>query len=88
MTKARCICMFQKVNILKIICNHAIGKQHTIAHRMIVGFAIIVIGVIAVEYTAEYHFVKYITKIAGDGLDAIGITPYVEYVGGLEAEEA
>lgn len=85
--KEKCACALDKVNLAKTICNHLLGKQHTIVHRMLVGVAIMCVGVAFVELTASIHVVHYVTNIAGYGIHAVGATPFIEWAAGLTVDE-
>lgn len=65
----------------KALCNHLIGEHHTLAHRMIVGTCIMVIGV-AVAHTANAlpEGAGFIADLTGYLIHGIGSTPFVEAV--------
>lgn len=84
--KEKCACMLDRVNLTKTICNHLLGKQHTIIHRMLVGVIIMCIGVAFVELTAHIYMVHYVTNIAGYGIHAVGATPFIEWAAGLTVD--
>lgn len=85
--KDKCKCAFDKINVVKKICIHLLGPNQTIGHRMLVGCCIMGLGVFIVESTAHIAIVSYITNIAGFGIHGIGVTPFVEWAGGLSVDE-
>lgn len=85
--KEKCACLLDKVNVVKTVCTHLLGPNHTVSHRMLVGVGIMCSGVFLVEITAGIYIVHYVTNIVGYGIHAIGATPFIEVAGGLTIQE-
>lgn len=79
-------------NPSKYVCNHLIGKEHTLASRVIIGIIIMFFGVIITKITLESS--SLIVHILGDtlgfflhGLGAIPLIEYFVHLNNLNREE-
>lgn len=71
-----------KINVVRRLCDHFIGENHTLKHRVGVGTTIMVIGVTIVKVgaMAPFGFIHVTTDVIGYLIHAIGGTPYIEYL--------
>lgn len=71
-----------KFNIPHLICNHIIGKEHKIQHRITVGTAIMMIGVLISKSGGGISLIiiHYLFDAIGYGLHGIGLIPWIEYI--------
>lgn len=69
----------QRFNPITILCDHLVGKNHTHGHRMMVGVAVIIVGVFVAKTGAGTPAVVHIlTDAIGYGVHGIGLVPFVE----------
>jgi uncharacterized protein YcfJ len=77
-----------RVNVVRPICNHLVGRHHTFTHRLITGVIVMVVGVLIAKHFG--HSSNQLVAIIGDaigyGLHGLGLTPLVESMVG-EFEE-
>ena len=74
-----------KVNLPRLICNHIVGKEHTIEHRLFVGSCIMIVGVLLSKVTFDnYIHVHLFTDMVGYGIHGIGLTPWIELMSKAE----
>lgn len=70
----------RKVNVVRPVCNHMVGRHHTFIHRAIVGVGVMVTGVLIAKGFG--HDENFYIQVAGDavgyGLHGLGLTPFVE----------
>lgn len=78
--------MIDFIHLPKAICHHAIGKDHTLAHRMWAGFGIMIFGVSTAKAAAlmpdpiAHHFiVHYGLDLMGYAIHGLGAIPFIEY---------
>ena len=73
---------FNSLDLSRGICNHFLGEQHSLSHRMIVGFAIMTVGVNISHICADcsYLIVKLAGDIAGYAIHGIGLIPCADYL--------
>lgn len=71
-----------RFNIPHLICNHIIGKEHKIQHRITVGTVIMMIGVLISKGGGGISLVivHYLSDAIGYGLHGIGLIPWIEYI--------
>lgn len=72
---------FRKIpNPSRVICNHLIGREHRLVHRIIVGVIIMVFGVYMTKLAADTHIlvIDIIGDTVGFLLHGIGGIPFVE----------
>lgn len=71
-----------RFNIPHLICNHIIGKEHKIQHRITVGTIIMMIGVLISKGGGGISIVivHYLFDAIGYGLHGIGLIPWIEYI--------
>jgi len=64
----------------RAICNHMIGENHHIGHRMAVGTVVMAIGVTIAKASAgiEYAVIHISLDMVGYGLHALGCTPFID----------
>jgi hypothetical protein len=64
----------------RTICNHLIGKEHNLGHRIVVGIAIMIIGVYMTKLAADTHilWIDIVGDTIGFLLHGIGAIPFVE----------
>ena len=65
---------------LKMISDHIFGKEHTLAHRCIVGIIFMIFGVICAKMSVLYiDPIRHIgLDVIGYGLHGIGLSPLIE----------
>lgn len=68
-----------KVNLPYILCDHLLGENHKLYHRLILGTMIILAGagLILINSTSA---ALVITHTAGVIIDGIGVIPWLELV--------
>lgn len=80
MTQSRFARVLRAVNLPYKLCHHMMGHKHSTAHRMIVGIAVMVCGVLIAK-EAE-HFLFYPVQVGADllgyGVHGLGLTPFIE----------
>lgn len=64
----------------RIICNHIIGHNHHVGHRITIGFMIMVLGVFIAKTASEYYILTIIYDACGYALHAIGAVPIIEWL--------
>ena len=72
----------RNVDIVRPLCNKLIGRDHASHHRITVGVAIIIGGVIISKTLGHVHFfpVAVVFDALGYGLHGIGLVPIIEYL--------
>lgn len=69
-----------KLNVAKKISNNLVGENHTHVHRMMVGSAIMILGVLVAFSATGTHVVIHIfLDMLGYGIHGIGAVPFVDY---------
>lgn len=78
-TKSRFKQLLTKINLAYLICDHLIGKNHQIYHRLVVGTCIILlgIGILSIKVTFPALFVTHTANVICDGL---GVVPWLELI--------
>lgn len=69
----------QNFNPPKAICNHLIGKDHSLGHRVVVGSITILSGVLIANSGGEGMF-HIITDCIGYLIHGIGALPFLEVI--------
>lgn len=71
-----------RLNIPHIICNHIMGKEHKLHHRITVGTIIMACGVLVSKIGggAGIIVIHYIFEFIGSSLHGIGLVPWIEYI--------
>lgn len=64
----------------RIICNHIIGHNHHVGHRITIGFMIMMLGVFIAKTASEYYVLTIIYDACGYALHAIGAVPIIEWL--------
>lgn len=72
------------LNLPRHLCRAALGKDHTVAHRMAAGTVIMVGGVVLSKTTVPGLDLHLFFDLVGYLIHGIGAVPFVEY---LIAEE-
>lgn len=69
------------IDLPKALCNHLIGENHSLAHRLICGACLMVVGV-AVAHTASAlpEGAGFIADLTGYLIHGIGSTPVIEAI--------
>lgn len=67
-------------NVVKTLCDHIIGRQHHIGHRMFVGTITMVIGVFVAKIGSDIYIFSIAIDAAGYTLHAIGAIPFIEAI--------
>jgi len=67
-------------NVPKHICCHLFGKNHSNAHRLLVGGVVILVGALATHIECHYAAVKLIAEVIGWSCHGFGLHPYIETV--------
>lgn len=70
----------QALNLPRIVCNHLIGEEHHVTHRMLVGLVIGFIGVEVARMSSTYHLFSIVFEGGGYVIHAIGTIPFVEWI--------
>lgn len=70
------------INLPHHVCEHLLGKKHTLKHRLIVGFFVMGSGVMFTKLTGfvDSHVAHVMIDIVGWGIHGLGFTPYLETV--------
>lgn len=69
----------EKVDVPKIICVHLIGEDHTLHHRMGVGFIIMSIGVLISRFSeGSFYIIHFFGDLVGFAIHGIGTIPFGE----------
>jgi hypothetical protein len=86
---SRLLKVVKVLNVPGHICQHTLGKEHTAAHRMLVGSAVMLIGVLTAK--AAHHFESYMAQVmldlVGYGVHGFGLTPFLEKLLEMFAED-
>jgi hypothetical protein len=69
------------LNIPQLICNHVIGKEHKIQHRVTVGTAMMLVGVAISRCGNGVTFLvlHWCIEAFGSFVHGIGVVPWIEY---------
>lgn len=69
-----------KLNAPRVVCQHLFGKDHTAAHRMIVGAVVMIagVGIAKLGGHSEAHILAYLSDVIGYAIHGIGLTPFLE----------
>lgn len=74
----------RKVDLARVICKHLHGEQHSLAHRMIAGFAIMASGVGLAKMGAETHHLSFLLAfwldLVGYLIHGVGAIPFIEWL--------
>lgn len=72
----------QYVNITRPVCHALLGKEHTHAHRMMVGTLVMSIGVLIAKSAGhvELAAVAFIGDAIDYGIHGLGLTPFLEFI--------
>lgn len=77
---------FRKVlnflNVPKRIVEFLLGEDHSVAHRMTAGFAVMAVGVLVAKAGADVHvyFVHYLADGFGYAVHGLGAAPFIEWL--------
>lgn len=68
------------VNLPKHLCKWLLGKDHKVTHRLLVGTAVMVVGVLITKCSSLYdnHVFHLVVDVVGYGIHGLGLTPYIE----------
>ena len=72
-----------KINLPRIIADHLFNKRHNDMHRMLMGIAVMGIGVSVSKIHAEMIVFKFFFDGFGYALHGIGLTPFIEKISNL-----
>lgn len=75
--------MKKSFNITRNICNHFVGEQHTLNHRMVCGGIIMIIGVgfyKVMVYSNGYFILHFFGETIGYLIHGVGASPFVEWI--------
>lgn len=73
--------LLKKINIVKKVCTHLIGKEHTDYHRYFVGLMFMFVGVALAKFTHDLTLpVHFACDTAGYFLHGLGAVPFIETV--------
>lgn len=74
--------MIRFIDLPRAICHHAIGRDHTLSHRMVAGGVIMAIGVSIAQAAGyfEMHLMHYVLDLCGYAVHGLGCVPYIEYL--------
>lgn len=67
-------------NLSKHVSNHLCGKDHSIAHRRIVGAVVIIFGVIVSKAGGDLLVLHIAFDAFGYALHGIGLIPFIEAI--------
>lgn len=69
-----------RINIVRPVCNHLVGKKHNFGHRLITGVAVMIAGVLIAKEVGHSHneIIAMVGDTVGYGLHGLGLTPIVE----------
>lgn len=87
------IVSLHKVNLPKVVCDHLVGKSHTVSHRYTTGVIIMSLGVglTKVVFLFEGGFIHILGDIVGYAVHGLGAVPFIDgllnNVKGAEKEE-
>lgn len=71
--------LISKLCLPRVICNHLFGEKHTLAHRLLVGAIIMLIGILITKhFEHSSEMTSIIADLSGNSLHAIGITPIID----------
>lgn len=68
------------VNVPYHVCEALFDEKHGPAKRMTVGAIVAVIGVVIIQIETPYHWLRAFVDLFGNGLHALGATPFIEWV--------
>lgn len=68
------------LNLPMVVADHVVGKHHSEHHRMIAGFAVMVVGVGIAKSANLFEFTvwHFGVDLVGYAVHGLGLTPYVE----------
>ena len=70
-----------KFNASQRICEHLIGPNHTVAHKLIAGFTICCIGVGITELPYfEIHLLHKFFDVTGYLIHGVGGIPFIKFI--------
>lgn len=71
--------IISSLNVPKVICDHVIGKKHSLKHRRLCGLVVMLIGVFIAEVVgSQSHYLTFICNTVGYGLHGTGLLPFIE----------
>jgi hypothetical protein len=68
------------INVPKKICNHIVGKDHTLIHRITVGTLVMGVGVLVAKIETDIMIIHVFFDGLGYLLHGIGAIPIVEQI--------
>jgi len=76
--------MIRFIDLPRHLCQHAVGKHHTLGHRLIAGSIIMVAGVstakAGVLVPMAPHLFHFSLDVVGYALHGLGCIPFIEYL--------
>lgn len=66
-------------NPVRKIANFLFGKDHSITHRIIVGIAVMGVGVL-ISHIGEDEYIKYLAEGVGFAIHGVGLSPIAEFL--------
>lgn len=79
---ARSVKLLSRFNIPHLICNHILGKEHKLRHRITVGTVFMVAGVLVSKVGGGVSIIvlHYLFEVFGSAIHGIGLVPWIEYI--------
>lgn len=70
------------VNLPRIICQHMLGKDHKVHHRMTAGVTLMFIGVMIAQggHLVEIVVIKATIDLIGYSFHGLGLVPFLEWL--------
>jgi hypothetical protein len=71
------------LHLPRVLAEHAVGRDHTVGHRMVVGILLMTLGAIVTRGGDLLPAAHLFFDVTGPLLHAIGVTPFAEYLGDI-----
>lgn len=74
------VTVLHKVNIPRVMCDHLVGKNHSVYHRYTTGVIVMSagVGITKVVFFFEAGFIHIMGDIVGYAIHGLGAVPFIE----------
>jgi hypothetical protein len=76
------------LDLSRTVCNHLVGSNHTIRHRVIAGIIIMIfgVGIVYLSKMIEAHTAHFVGEVVGFFFHGWGAVPIIEAINNSEHE--
>lgn len=75
--------LLRNANVAVFICDELVGRKHSRAHRILVGIAVMLVGVAVAkvfQHTCSHEVVLTFGEALAGAIHGIGLTPIIEAI--------